>query len=128
MDAVGRALFSAIFIVSSFGLLFGKPRIQMARSAGVPFAAIAVPLAGAIALAGGLSVLVGYHARIGAGLLSGFLIPVTLFMHPFWAVRDPMGRQMQKATFFKNLALLGAALLLVHYGAGGLSLDAWKGR
>jgi putative oxidoreductase len=128
MDAIGRALFSMVFIVPSLGLLFSRPRIQMARSAGVPFAEVAVPLSGLIALAGGLSVLVGYHARMGAVLLVAFLVPVTLFMHPFWAVRDPMGRQMQLATFMKNVALLGGALLILHFGAGPFSLDAWKGR
>jgi putative oxidoreductase len=128
MDALGRALFSAIFIVSSLGLLFAKPRTQMAKKAGVPFAELTVPLAGALALAGGLSVLLGYHARIGATLLVAFLLPVSAFMHPFWAVSDPMGRQMQKASFMKNVALVGAALLIACFGAGAHSLDAWKGR
>jgi putative oxidoreductase len=100
----------------------------VAERSGVPFAGIAVPLAGVVALAGGLSVLIGYHARIGAALVAAFLIPVTLFMHPFWAVSEPMGRQMQTASFMKNVALLGAALLIAHFGAGALSLDAWNGR
>jgi len=32
--------------------------------------------------------------------------------------------QIQQAMFFKNVALLGAALLLTHFGPGPLSLDA----
>jgi putative oxidoreductase len=125
---VGRALYSSVFIGSSFGHLFAKPMVEMAKSSGVPLAEIAVPLSGLMALAGGLSVLLGYHARIGAALLAAFLIPVTLFMHPFWAVSDPMAHQIQMVMFLKNIALLGGALLLVHFGAGPLSLDARKGR
>ena len=77
-----------------------------------------------IALAGGLSVLLGFRAKIGAWLLVLFLVPVTVMMHNFWAVQDPMMRGMQQAMFMKNLSMLGAALLISHFGAGPLSFDA----
>ena len=53
-----------------------------------------------------------------------FLVPVTLTMHNFWAVPDPMMRGMQMAMFMKNVSMLGAALLITQVGAGPLSLDA----
>lgn len=68
--------------------------------------------------------LLGYKTRIGAWLLVLFLVPVTFSMHNFWAMTDPMMVQIQQAMFFKNVALIGAALLLAHFGAGPLSLDA----
>ena len=74
-------------------------------------------------MAGGLSVLLGGHARAGAWLLVAFLVPVTLAMHAFWAVPDPMMRQIQMAFFMKNLAMLGGALLIAYWGAGPFSLD-----
>ena len=80
-----------------------------------------------LAAAGGLSILLGYHARIGAWLLVLFLVPVTVMMHNFWAVSDPMMHQLQQAMFFKNVALTGAALLIAHFGAGPYSLDARRG-
>ena len=55
-----------------------------------------------------------------------FLVPVTLVMPNFWAVKDPMMAQMQTAMFMKNVAMIGAALLISHFGAGPLSLDARK--
>jgi putative oxidoreductase len=76
-----------------------------------------------MALAGGLSILVGWHARAGAWLLVLFLVPVTLAMHAFWAVPDPMMRMMQQGMFMKNLGLLGGALLIAYFGAGPVSLD-----
>jgi len=77
-----------------------------------------------IAIAGGLSVALGYRAKLGAWLLVLFLVPVTLAMHNFWTVTDPMMRGMQMALFMKNVSMLGAALLIAYFGAGPVSLDA----
>jgi putative oxidoreductase len=103
---------------------FSGKMVGYAAAAGVPFPSLAVPASGLVAIAGGLSVLLGYRARIGAWLLVLFLVPVTLTMHNFWAVKDPMMAQMQMAMFMKNLALLGAALLISQFGTGPWSLDA----
>src|SRR5712692_5022633 len=121
---LGRILFSTIFVVASLGH-FSKVEIGYAAAQGVPLASIAVPLSGVMALLGGLSVILGYKAKWGAWLLVLFLIPVTLTMHNFWAVKDPMMAQMQQAMFMKNLSMLGGALLISYFGAGPLSLDAW---
>lgn len=45
-------------------------------------------------------------------------------MHKFWGVGDPNMAQMQMIMFLKNLSMLGGALLIAQFGAGGLSLDA----
>ncbi len=120
---VGRAMFSAIFVFAALGH-FGQPAINMAASQGVPLASLAVPLSGVMALVGGLSVLVGYRARLGALLLVAFLLPVTFMMHKFWAVTDPGAAQLQMVMFMKNLGLIGGALLIAHFGAGPVSIDA----
>ncbi|HYT83718.1 MAG TPA: DoxX family protein [Gemmatimonadales bacterium] len=118
----GRVLYSAIFLMT-FGH-FTPQYIAYGAQQGVPAAGLLVPLSGVIALAGGLSVLLGYRARIGAWLLVLFLVPVTVMLHNFWAVQDPMMRQLQVAMFMKNLSMLGGALLISYFGAGPLSLDA----
>jgi putative oxidoreductase len=123
----GRALFSLIFIVAAFGH-FSSATIGYAAAQGVPLAGIAVPLSGIIALAGGLSVLLGYRARLGAWLLVLFLVAVTPAMHAFWAVSDPLMAQIQQVMFLKNLSMLGAALVISQTGAGPLSLDARRPR
>jgi putative oxidoreductase len=119
----GRILFSAIFIMSGF-LHFSQAEIGYAAQAGVPMARLLVPASGLLALAGGLSILLGYRAKIGGWLLVLFLIPVTLMMHNFWAVKDPMMAQMQMAMFLKNVTIIGGALLISQFGTGALSLDA----
>ena len=120
---IGRFLFSAIFLMSSFGH-FSAKTIGYAASQGVLFAQIAVPASGLLALAGGLSILFGYRAKIGAWLLVLFLVPVTFMMHRFWGISDPQAAQMQMIMFMKNISMLGAALLLTQFGAGQASLDA----
>lgn len=120
----GRALFVAIFLMASLGD-FSRPTIEYAAKQSVPLASIAVPLSGLIAIAGGLSVLLGYKARIGACLLILFLVPVTLQMHRFWTISDPAAAQIQQIMFMKNLSMLGGALLITYFGSGPMSLDAW---
>ena len=119
----GRILFSLIFIISSLED-FSQSTIAYAASYGVPMANFAVPLAGVLSLLGGLSILFGYHARVGAWLLIAFLLPVTLMMHNFWAVPDPAMAKMQQAHFMKNVAMMGGCLLIAYFGAGPWSVDA----
>jgi putative oxidoreductase len=124
---VGRTLFAAIFLLSSFAH-FSSGAIGYAAQQGVPLASVMVPLSGLLALLGGLSVLLGYRARIGAWLIVAFLVPVTLMMHRFWVAPDPMMAQIQMAMFMKNVSMLGGALLIAYFGAGPFSLDGRRSR
>jgi putative oxidoreductase len=122
---VGRILFSLIFITAA-PRHFTAEGIHHAADLGVPLARLLVPLSGLVALAGGLSLAIGYHARWGAWLLVGFLVPVTLMMHAYWKVHDPAMVHVQQAMFAKNLSMLGAALLITQFGAGPMSIDTRK--
>ena len=119
---LGRLLFAAIFIASA-SMHFSKDMIEMAAAHGVPLASIAVPASGLLALAGGLSILLGYHAKLGAWAIVLFLVPVTLTMHPFWAAPGKEAMALQLTMFMKNLSLIGGALLITQFGAGPMSLD-----
>lgn len=119
---LGRVLFALIFLMSGF-THFSSQTIGFAASQGVPLASLLVPLSGVIAFAGGLSILLGYRAKLGAWLIVIFLIGVTP-MHKFWGISDPMMQQMQMVMFMKNLTMLGGALLISQFGSGPASLDA----
>ena len=121
---LGRLLFVLMFLMAGF-THFSKPIIGFAASQGVPLASIVVPASGLLALLGGLSILLGYRARLGAWLIVIFLIGVTP-MHKFWGIPDPMMQQMQMVMFMKNLAMLGGALLITQFGSGPWSLDNHK--
>ena len=120
---IGRIMFSLIFLLS-VPEDFKQSTIAYAAAAGVPLANVAVPLAGILALVGGLSIALGFHARLGGFALLLFLVPVTLFMHKFWSISDAQQQQMQMINFMKNVALMGGALLFAYGGAGAYSLDA----
>src|ERR1700752_5333457 len=77
---LGRFLFALIFLMAGANH-FNKQTIGYAASLGVPLASILVPLSGVIAIAGGLSILLGYRTKVGAWLIALFLVPVSLMMH-----------------------------------------------
>jgi len=81
-------------------------------------------LAGTIVflIAGSLSIILGYKARLGAALLLVFLILATWFFHDFWTFSG-QERQMQMIHFMKNLALIGTMIFLMANGSGPCSLD-----
>lgn len=122
VPVIARVLFAAIFLAAA-PRHFTAEGMAHAAELGVPLARLAVPLSGALAIAGGLSVVVGYQARLGALALIAFLVPVTLMMHAFWRLSDPAAVHVQQAMFMKNVAMLGGALLLAYFGAGPVSFD-----
>jgi uncharacterized membrane protein YphA (DoxX/SURF4 family) len=62
---------------------------------------------------GGASVMLGIKPRYGALAILAFLVSVSPVMHDFWRAEDPNQRMNDQINFFKNLALLGAALSLM---------------
>jgi putative oxidoreductase len=122
IELVARIFLSTIFIAAA-PRHFTAAAIAHAAELGVPLARIAVPLSGALAIVGGASVLVGFHARWGALALVAFLVPVTFGMHAFWRLSDPVAVHVQQAMFVKNVAILGGVLLVAIHGAGAIAFD-----
>ncbi|MGH7507925.1 MAG: DoxX family membrane protein [Gemmatimonadales bacterium] len=111
---LGRLLFGGFFLVSGYRHFTGVAGMApYAASKGVPAPKLAVLVSGVLLALGGLSILLGLYSRLGVLLLACFLIPVTFVMHNYWADTDPQTRQMNEIQFHKNLALLGAALMLL---------------
>ena len=129
ITVIGRVMLSTIFLMSAVGNKI--PNFNQVAGymdfEGVPAAKLM--LAGAIVflIAGSLSVILGYKARIGASLLLIFLVLATYFFHDFWTLEDATEKQQQMIHFMKNMALMGAMLLIIANGSGPMSLDA-KGR
>lgn len=124
---LGRFLFALIFVMSALNH-FSQQTIAYAAAQGVPLASLAVPFSGILALVGGLSILLGYRAKLGAWLIVLFLVPVTFSMHKFWGITDPMTAQIQMIMFMKNVSMLGGALLISQFGAGPMSVDSRRSR
>jgi putative oxidoreductase len=118
----GRILFALIFVTAA-PRHFSREGIEHAAQLGAPLAGLFVPISGVLALAGGLSIALGYKARWGAWSLVAFLLPVTFIMHAFWRFQDPVLAHTQQAMFAKNISMLGAALMIAYFGSGPLSID-----
>ena len=123
---LGRILLCTIFLLSAAGNKIPHFQAVAGVMAKVGVPAPQVMLAGAIVflIAGSLSVILGYKARIGAALLLVFLVLATYYFHDFWKVSDPQAQQEQMIQFMKNLGLMGAMVLIIANGTGPMSLDA----
>jgi len=123
---IGRILFSALFLMSGVGHFMRLEQMaQYSKASGVPAPKLAVLGTGVLLLLGSLSVLLGFYPTIGLILLIIFLVPTSFLMHRFWGLEDPMQRQMQMIQFQKNMALVGAALMLLLLKNWPLSLGGW---
>jgi putative oxidoreductase len=111
---VGRILFALIFVYSgaTIHLIQRKQGVEYARANGVPAPELLVPFSGLMAVVGGLLVMLGLWADLGALLLALFVFPVALGMHAWWKLSDPMERINQQVHFTKNVSMGGAALAL----------------
>src|SRR5580765_1789404 len=111
---LGRILYGGFFVLG--GLNHFQHLDMMAgftASKGVPAAKALVTLSGLLILVGGLLVIVGWHARTGLACIVLFLVPVTFLMHNYWVETEMMPRINQRVNFQKNIALLGAALMML---------------
>ena len=124
LTVLGRIMIAAIFLMSAVGNKIPKfdDVAKLMGSVGIPQPQ--VMLAGAILflVAGSLSIIFGYRARIGAALLFVFLALATYYFHDFW--RDQGARQQEQLVqFLKNLSLMGTMIFLMTNGSGAMSLD-----
>jgi len=120
----GRILMSAIFIFAAIGKISAfQGTVAYAASAHVPMPQVAIAVAIAVELLGGIAILAGFQTRIAAWIVFLYLIPTSIFFHNFWAM-EGMARMNNQIHFLKNVAIMGGLLILAANGAGGASIDA----
>lgn len=125
LAVIGRVMLCTIFFLSAVGnkIPHFNDVAKVMDQKGIP--APQLMLVGAIVflIAGSLSLVLGYRARIGASLLLVFLVLASYYFHDFWKVTDPGAQQEQMIHFMKNLGLMGAMVLIIANGTGPMSLD-----
>ena len=110
---IGRIIFGFYWLNVAYSHFKNSAMLAgYAQSKGVKSTKAAVIGSGILALLGGLSVLLGAWPRIGIALLVIFLIGVTYKIHAYWKVTDPQAKQMDKVQFNKNVAIIGALLIV----------------
>ncbi len=88
--------------------------VPAAQKAGIPLPSDTTTLirinAGA-QVVGALALGTGKAPRLGAAFLAVSLVPTTIAGHAFWQESDPEAKKAQQMLFFKNLSMLGGAII-----------------
>lgn len=111
---IGRILFGGYFFFNGSNHLM-KTRMMAgyAASKGVPAPKIAVIVSGLLIFLGGLGVLLGVYTKLSLLLIATFLVVVSFKMHAYWRVSEPNAKMSDMINFTKNMALLGANLMML---------------
>lgn len=118
LPLIARIFIALIFLIDGlFKIIDFNGAAGYAASFGVPLPQVALVIAIILTLLGSISLILGYKTVWGAALLVIFLIPVTLIFHTNFA------DQVQMIQFMKNLAIIGALLLVMYFGPGPISID-----
>ena len=114
----GRLLIGLPFAMSGLGKLAAiGPTTEMIRAAGLPLPTVALAVAVAVELGGGLLLVAGLRTRIVATALALFTLAAAVAFHSNFA------DQNQMIHFLKNVMMAGGLLQIVAFGAGALSVD-----
>jgi putative oxidoreductase len=119
---LARALLSSPFLYSGVDKCrrWSAAQREVADS-GLPWPTLLHLITVVVELSGGLSLLLGIEARLGALLLLLFLIPVTVMYHPFWK-RAGAELVIEADHFLSNLAIIGGLLVVAALGSGAISV------
>ena len=119
IDFIGRLLISALFLLSAYNKILSiDGTMSWMEGFGVPGFLLYPTIALEIILP--LFVIIGYQARISAGLLAIFCITTAFLFHYDFV------DQMQTIAFLKNLGLAGGFLFIVANGTKDWSVDREK--
>lgn len=113
VELIGRIVFAGIFLDYGFTHLRQREgMVAFAKSFNAPAPELTVPLSGLMMLLGGLAIALGVWPDVGALLIILFLLPAAFVAHRYWEETDMGMRGAQRAQFWKNISLIGAALFI----------------
>lgn len=121
---VSRVMLVAIFLLSAVGnkIMHFNDVVGFMTTKGIRFPNIMLIGAIVFLIAGGISLVLGYKARLGAFLILIFLGLATYYFHDFWNFQGTE-KQDQMIQFLKNLSMAGAMLFVMANGPGRWSID-----
>ena len=119
VDLVGRIFISALFLISAYSKIFSiDGSMSWMEGFGVPGILLYPTIVLEIILP--FCIIIGYKARISAGLLAIFCLATAFVFHMDFV--DPM----QKISFLKNIGLAGGFLFIVANGTKEWAVDKEK--
>lgn len=119
IDFLGRLLISAIFLLSAYNKIFSiDGTMSWMEGFGIPGLLLYPTIALEIILP--LFIIIGYKAKLSAGLLAIFCVATAFIFHYDFV------DQMQTISFLKNLGLAGGLLFIVVNGTKNWAVDKEK--
>ena len=116
LDLLARILISGLFLLNGiFKIKDYDATIEWMESFGLPGTLIIPAIL--LEIIGPALIILGYQAKIAAGLLSLFCIATAVIFH------NNFSDQMQLISFLKNIALAGGFLFIFINGTKDFSLD-----
>ena len=116
LDLFARILISVLFLLNGvFKISNYEGSVDWMESFGLP--GILIIPAIILEIIGPILIILGYQAKLAAGLLSLFCIATGVIFH------NDFSDQMQLTSFLKNIALAGGFLFIFINGTRDFSLD-----
>ena len=116
LDLVARILISALFLLNGiFKISNYDGTVGWMEGFGIPGILLIPSII--LEIVGPILIILGYKAKIAAGLLSLFCIATAVIFH------NDFSDQMQLGSFLKNIALAGGFLFIFINGTKDFSLD-----
>ena len=119
IDLLGRLLISALFLLSAYNKIFSiDGTMSWMEGFGIPGMLLYPTIVLEIILP--LFIIVGYKARLSAGLLAIFCFATAFIFH------FDFNDQMQTIAFLKNIGLAGGFLFIVANGTKEWAIEREK--
>ena len=119
IDFIGRLFISALFLLSAYNKIFSiDGTMSWMEGYGIPGFLLYPTIAMEIILP--LFIIIGYNAKLSAGLLAIFCVATAFIFHYDFA------DQMQTIAFLKNIGLAGGFLFIVANGTSEWSVERKK--
>jgi len=121
---MSRILIALIFLLSGLHKIsdFAGTTTYIA-SAGLPMSTLGAIIAIVIEVGGAISLIFGFYTRAMAAIMTLFTVIAAVCFHNFWTMTGA-AVAVNQIMFLKNISIAGGLLMLVAFGAGGLSLDS----
>jgi uncharacterized membrane protein YphA (DoxX/SURF4 family) len=111
---LGRIILGVYFLYNAYSHFANIEALTgYSASKKVPYPKAAVAVTGGMLLIGGAAILTGMSLILGAWILIAFLVGTSFMMHQYWKITDPMMKMGERINFQKNMALVGALLMII---------------
>ena len=119
IDFIGRFFISALFLMSAYNKILSiDGTMSWMEGFGIPGFLLYPTIALEIILP--ILIIIGYQARLSAGLLAIFCLATAFIFH------NDFTNQMEMISFLKNIGLAGGFLFIVANGTRNFSIDRKK--